>query len=55
MADEMRLVGRDVLDADAALIALHVDDAVDHQKRISMRKRGENFSNSDGLNRFAGH
>jgi hypothetical protein len=34
---EERLVDANVLDADGAMVELHVDDAVDHQHRITMR------------------
>ena len=36
---EERLVDGDVLDADGALVAVHVDDAIDHQERIAMRQQ----------------
>ena len=35
----MRLVDRDVLDADAGLVAVDLDDPVDEQKRIAVRQR----------------
>jgi hypothetical protein len=37
MTLEIRFVGGHVLDALGGTIAVHVDDAVDHQKRIAMR------------------
>src|SRR5882672_7277354 len=45
MPHELRLVDRDVLDSDAALVATDIDDAVDHQKRIAVRQRLENGGN----------
>ena len=36
---EERLVDGDALDADGALVAIHVDDAVDQQKRIAVRQQ----------------
>ena len=38
MAHEMRLVHRHVLDADAGLVALRLDDSVDKQKGVTMRQ-----------------
>ncbi len=38
MAGELRLVDRDVLDADAEFVAARLDDAVDEKKRITMRQ-----------------
>jgi hypothetical protein len=35
---EERLVDGHALDADGALVAIHVDDAVDHQEGIAMRQ-----------------
>ena len=55
MAEELRLVGGDVLDADAVFVAADFDDAVDQQERIAVRKRGEDFANPDGLKRLAAH
>ena len=55
MAEELRLVGGDVLDADAVLVAADFDDAVDQQERIAVRKRGEDFANPYGLKRLAAH
>src|SRR5690606_14395074 len=34
---ELRLVHRDVLDADAGIVAIDLDDAVDEQERIAVR------------------
>src|SRR5580658_10082365 len=36
MALELRLVGRNILDADAEFVASRPDDAVDQQERIAM-------------------
>ena len=55
MAEELRLVGGDVLDADAVFVAADLDDAVDQQERIAVRQRGEDFANPDGLKRLAAH
>ena len=41
MTLEIRLVGGDVLDADGRAVAVHVDDAVDQEKRIAMRQKLE--------------
>ena len=39
VAHELRLVGGDVLDADAGFVAVDLDDAVDHQERIAVRQQ----------------
>ena len=39
MALELRLVGGDVLDADAEFVAARADDAIDEQKGITMRQQ----------------
>ncbi|WP_315855090.1 hypothetical protein [Chenggangzhangella methanolivorans] len=39
MTLELRLVVGDVLDADAELVAPHLDDLVDEQERIAVRQR----------------
>ena len=36
---ELRLVEGDVLDADRRLVAVDLDDAVDHQERIAVRQQ----------------
>ncbi len=41
MARELRLVEGDVLDADAGLVAVDLDDPVDEQKRIAVRQQLE--------------
>ena len=38
MALELRLVHRDVLDADAVFVRVRLNDAVDQQKRIPVRQ-----------------
>jgi hypothetical protein len=40
----MRLVHRLILDADAMLLAAHVDDAVDHEKRIAVRRQPDDIA-----------
>jgi len=40
---ELRLVHRQVLDADAMIVAAHPDDTVDQQKRIAVRQQPEDF------------
>src|SRR5690606_37374635 len=49
MSLEMRLVERDVLDADAAVVTVHLDDAVDEKKRIAMRQELQNALNVDAF------
>src|SRR5262249_22873451 len=41
VALEIRLVSRDILDAGGRAVSVHVDDAVDKQKRIAMRQQLE--------------
>ena len=38
MTEKLRLVERDILDADTVLVAAHVDNAVDHEEGIAMRQ-----------------
>ena len=39
MAGEIRFVDRDILDADRGVVAVDIDDPVDHQKRKAMRQQ----------------
>ena len=39
MPGELRLVERDVLDADAGVVAVDLDDAVDQQERVAVRQQ----------------
>jgi hypothetical protein len=55
VAKELRLVGGDVLDADTMFVAADFNDAVDQQKGIAVRKRGEDFANPYGFNGFSAH
>ena len=55
MADEVRLIGRDVLDADAGFITADLNDAVDQQERVAVRQGGEDLANPNGLKRLAVH
>ena len=41
MALKLRLVGGDVLDADAEFVASRRDDPIDQQKGIAMRQKTE--------------
>ena len=50
-----RLVHRQVLDADAMLVAAHVDDAVEEQKRIPVRQQPEDFCNIRDTKSFVAH
>ena len=43
MALELRLVDRDVLDADAGFIGIAVDDAVNQQEWITVRQKIQQF------------
>src|SRR5262249_9126254 len=55
VALELRLVDRDVLDADAMVFTADVDDAVDHHERVAMRKEPQDFQNFRGFRRRAAH
>ena len=44
MAGELRLVEGDVLDADAGLVAVDLDDLVDQQERIAVRQQLQNLA-----------
>ena len=48
VALEERLVDGDVLDADAALVAVHVVDAVEHQEGIAVRQQLEDADDVRG-------
>ena len=52
MAIELRLVERDVLDADAAFVATHLDDLVDEQEGIAVRKKLQDPQNICGIEGF---
>src|SRR5215469_5271648 len=43
VAGELRLVGGDVFDGDDALLALHLDHAVDEQEGVAVREDGHDF------------
>src|SRR5690606_28495183 len=40
------LIERDILDAHSCLVAIDLDDLVDHQERITMRQAGEDLGNA---------
>ena len=52
---ELRLVHRQVLDADAMIVAAHADDTVDQQKRIAVRQQPEDFCNIGDTSSFVAH
>ena len=54
MAHELRLVDGDVLDADAVFVAARLDDAVDEQERIAMRKHLQEALDVETFNRPPG-
>src|SRR5271156_2843574 len=55
MAEEMRLVEGDILDADAMLVAAHVDDTVDHEKRVAVRQQPQDFADIGDAEGFYVH
>jgi len=52
MALEMRLTGRNILDADRAGIGNHIDDLVHHQERIAV---GNHLHDAVDVDDLAGH
>src|SRR5580704_10380055 len=55
MAHELGLVDRNVLDADGALIAINIHNAIDHDERIAMRKQPQDLANLDRIEAFGAH
>ena len=55
MTEEMRLVESDVFDPDAVILAANVDDAVDHDKGVAMRKEPQDLPDIGALKRLAAH
>ena len=51
MAAELWLVEGDVLDADAGLVAVDLDDLVDQEEGIPMRQELQNLHDIGGLKR----
>ena len=49
MASEVRLVDGDVLDGDDAGFALHLEDAIDEEKRVTMRQDGHDLLDVQGV------
>src|SRR4029079_8849508 len=52
MSLELRLVERDVLDADGEFVAADLRDTVDHQEWIAMRQRLQDLRDCHRLNGF---
>ena len=55
MAEELRFVGGNVLDADRVVVAAHLDDAIDHEERIAMRQQPQDVVNAGSAEALAGH
>src|SRR5579863_2159647 len=55
MAEKLRLIDSDVLDANAAVVAAYIDDVIDHLERIAMRLQTQNVADIDGFAAFAVH
>src|SRR5208282_1194574 len=55
MAEELRLVDRDVLDSDAMFVAAHVDDAVDHDEGVAMRQQPQDVAYAGDAEGFGIH
>jgi hypothetical protein len=51
MAGELRLVEGDVLDADAGIVAVDLDDPVDQEERVAVRQQFENPHDVGALKR----
>ena len=52
MTGEMRLVDRDIFDADRRIVVIDLDDAVHQQERIAMRQQRHQLADIDGLKRY---
>src|SRR6185312_8415704 len=52
---KLRFVEGHVLDADGTLVAIHRDDAVDHQERVAMRQRIEDLKDPGSFEGFTIH
>src|SRR6185312_757391 len=52
VAEKLRLVDGDVLDADAGVVAADVDDAIDHDERVTVRQEPQDLADLGGLDRL---
>ena len=55
MSGKLRLIHRNVLDADAVLVTADVLDPIDQQKRITVRQEAQNFLDVGSAERLFGH
>src|SRR5215472_12680509 len=51
----MRLVERHVFDSDAVILAVNIDDAIDHEKGVAMWQQPQDFADIGDLDRLAAH
>src|SRR3954466_14728998 len=51
MTLKLRLVEGNIFDADPALVSTNINDPVDHQERIAMRQRTQNFRDAGRFER----
>src|SRR5262249_17023072 len=55
MTEEMRLVEGDIFDSDTVIFAADVDDPVDHDKRIAVRKEPQDLADIGAFEDLAAH